>query len=147
MQIFVRSVVGCLYAVVEVEEDTAVGEALVKASDCIYVDFSRPLVMYAGKFISPIMTIKEANILKESSVLVLNRIGPYLSFEVELERKVLHVRASLTGFVEEIKYQIQDLTGIPIELQKLYSLEELKDGELLGKYTLNKKLKLVIKDE
>ena len=101
---------------------------------CISQYFQR--LIFERKFMKDISSLSDYNIESGATIYVIAHIGyAYISqFTTTNDDLIveINIKASVTSSVEDIKYQIQDKTGYPIEsIHLYYKYEELSDDEIL----------------
>ena len=136
MYIFVKSLSGRCYQL-DVEWYSTIGHI----KQCLYDKSNIPpslqLYVFAGKLLTnDKTTISDWNLSKESTIHMINwpnvRFVHNIIFENIKHNKILQVKLQSCSLVEDIKFQIQDETGIPCDSIKVFFEDrELSDEEAL----------------
>ena len=135
MFIFVKTLIGRTYTV-EVEENSTIGELRQAIFDKSNIPQSLQMLVFAGKLlINDKATLSEWYIGRDYGMNMLNFPGNIYSHKIvcdHKEAKELTVKLSWSNLIEDIKFQIQDKTGIPWEsIRVFYKDRELSDEEAI----------------
>ena len=134
MQIFIKNLIGRWYTV-EVEEDDTVE----KVKKDMYRQSGIPevvqAIIYGGRVLSDHWKLSDLNIMKESTVHLVNVewIRWLFNFSFDspefLKNQTVSIEVSYSDSIGDVKAELQNLTGIDIQNMKMWA-----DGKVLDDY-------------
>ena len=135
MFLFVKTLIGRTYTV-EIDYNSTIGELRQAIFDKYNIPQSLQMLLFAGKLLTNDQaTFFDWNIRRDSGMHMLNLPAAKYSHKIIFEnkdKKELTVILNSSNLIEDIKFQIQDKTGIPFEsIRVFYNDRELSDEEAL----------------
>ena len=140
MFLFIKTPSGRTYTV-EIEENCTIGELKQAIFDKSNIPQSLQMLVFAGKLLTnDHATLSEWYVRRDYGLHMVSLPGIKYSHKIVCDHKVakeLTVKLNWSNLIEDIKFQIQDKTGIPWEsIRVFYKDRELSDEEAIIKFKI-----------